>query len=75
MLQTLEFSLVMGLTKIIDRSDSMSVNNILLVLGSLVVASITWLLVTVSELSGDVKVIKYQVNQNSDDLKILTAKE
>jgi hypothetical protein len=53
----------------------MSVNNILLVLGSLVVASITWLLVTVSELSGDVKVIKYQVNQNSDDLKILTAKE
>jgi hypothetical protein len=75
MLQTLEFSLVMGLTKIIDRSDSMSVNNILLVLGSLVVASITWLLVTVSELSGDVKVIKYQVNQNSEDLKILTAKE
>ena len=66
---------VMDLTKIIDRSDSMSVNNILLVLGSLVVASITWLLVTVSELSGDVKVIKYQVNQNSDDLKILTAKE
>ena len=75
MLQILEFSLVMGLKKIIDRSDSMSVNNILLVLGSLVVASITWLLVTVSELSGDVKVIKFQVNQNSDDLKILTAKE
>jgi len=65
----------MDLTKIINRSDSMSVNNILLVLGSLVVASITWLLVTVSELSGDVKVIKFQVNQNSDDLKILTAKE
>jgi hypothetical protein len=54
---------------------NMSVNNILLVLGSLVVASITWLLVTVSELSGDVKVIKYQVNQNSEDLKFLTAKE
>ena len=54
---------------------NMSVNNILLVLGSLVVASITWLLVTVSELSGDVKVIKYQENQNSEDLKILTAKE
>ena len=53
----------------------MSVNNILLVLGSLVVASITWLLVTVSELSGDIKVIKFQVNQNSEDLKILTAKE
>ena len=74
-LQILEFMSVMDLTKIINRSDSMSVNNILLVLGSLVVASITWLLVTVSELSGDVKVIKYQVNQNSDDLKILTAKE
>jgi len=53
----------------------MNINNILLVLGSLVVASITWLLVTVSELSGDVKVIKYQVSQNSEDLKILTAKE
>jgi|TARA_R110002020_G_scaffold192883_1_gene393099 hypothetical protein len=54
---------------------NMSVNNILLVIGSLVVGSITWLLVTVSELSGDVKVIRYQVNQNSEDLKILTAKE
>jgi len=53
----------------------MAVNNILLVIGSLVVGSITWLLITVSELSGDVKVIKYQVNQNSEDLKILTAKE
>ena len=74
-LQILEFMSVMDLTKIINRSDSMSVNNILLVLGSLVVASITWLIVTVSELSGDVKVIKFQVNQNSDDLKILTAKE
>ena len=55
--------------------NNMSVNNILLVIGSLVVGSITWLLVTVSELSGDVKVIKYQVNQNSEDLKILTAKQ
>jgi len=53
----------------------MSINNILLVLGSLVVASITWLLVNVSELSGDVKVIKFQVKQNSEDLKSLTAKE
>ena len=53
----------------------MAVNNILLVLGSLVVASITWLLVTVSELSGDVKVIKFQVKQNSEDLKSLAAKE
>ena len=54
---------------------NLSVNNILLGIGSLVVGSITWLLVTVSELSGDVKVIRYQVNQNSEDLKILTAKE
>ena len=54
---------------------NMSVNNILLIIGSLVVGSITWLLITVSELSGDIKVIKYQVNQNSEDLKILTAKE
>ena len=53
----------------------MSVNNILLVIGSLVIGSITWLLITVSDLSGDIKVIKYQVNQNSEDLKILTAKE
>ncbi len=53
----------------------MSVNNILLVIGSLVIGSVTWLLITVSELSGDVKVIKYQVNQNSEDLKILTAKK
>jgi hypothetical protein len=53
----------------------MAVNNILLVLGSLVVGSITWLLVNVSELSGDVKVIKFQVKQNSEDLKSLTAKE
>tara|TARA_Y100001951_G_scaffold92518_1_gene87343 strand:- start:347 stop:523 length:177 start_codon:yes stop_codon:yes gene_type:complete len=50
----------------------MSVNNILLVVGSLVVASISWLLVTVSELSGDVKVIKFQVNQNSEKLNSLT---
>ena len=55
--------------------NNMAVNNILLVIGSLVVGSITWLLITVSELSGDVKVIKYQVNQNSEDLKILTAKK
>ena len=50
----------------------MSINNILLVVGSLVVASISWLLVTVSELSGDVKVIKFQVNQNSETLNSLT---
>jgi len=55
----------------------MSVNSILLVFGSffsLIVASTTWLLVTVSDLSGDVKVIKFQVKQNSEDLKSLTAK-
>ena len=50
----------------------MSVNNILLVVGALVIASISWLLVTVSELSGDVKVIKFQVNQNSEKLSSLT---
>jgi hypothetical protein len=50
---------------------SMSVNNILLVVGSLIIASISWLLITVSELSGDVKVIKFQVNQNSDILSSL----
>ena len=50
----------------------MSINNILLVVGSLVVAIISWLLVTVSELSGDVKVIKFQVNQNSEKLTSLT---
>ena len=50
----------------------MSINNILLVVGSLVIASISWLLVTVSELSGDVKVIKFQVNQNSEKLTSLT---
>ena len=50
----------------------MSVNNILLVVGSLVVGSISWLLLTVSELSGDVKVIRFQVNHNSEQLKILT---
>jgi hypothetical protein len=49
----------------------MSVNNILLVFGSLFIGSTAWLMVTVSELSGDVKVIKYQVSANSEDLKEL----
>ena len=53
----------------------MSVNNILLVLGSLVIASITWLLITVSDLSGDVKVIRFQVGMNSEDLKVLKARD
>jgi len=50
---------------------TMSINNILLVVGSLIIASISWLLLTVSELSGDVKVIKFQVEQNSDKLSEL----
>ena len=50
----------------------MSVNNVLLVVGSLIVASVSWLLINVSELSGDVKVIKFQVNQNSKVLNSLT---
>ena len=49
-----------------------SPQNILLVVGGLVIASISWLMVTVSELSGDVKVIKFQVNQNSKKLNHLT---
>ncbi len=48
-----------------------SPQNILLVVGGLVIARISWLMVTVSELSGDVKVIKFQVNQNSEKLKQL----
>mgnify|MGYP001192216106 CR=1 FL=1 len=48
-----------------------SPQNILLVVGGLVIASISWLMVTVSELSGDVKVIKFQVNQNSEKLNQL----
>ena len=48
-----------------------SPSNILLVVGGLVIASISWLMVTVSELSGDVKVIKFQVNQNSEKLNQL----
>ena len=51
---------------------TMSINNILLVVGSLMIGSISWLTLTVSELSGDVKVIKFQVNQNSEKLSTLT---
>jgi hypothetical protein len=51
---------------------TMSINNILLVVGSLMIGSISWLMLTVSELSGDVKVIKFQVNQNSEKLSTLT---
>jgi len=53
----------------------MSINNILLVFGSLFIGSTAWLMITVSELSGDVKLIKYQVNANSEDLKVLKARE
>jgi len=53
---------------------SMNINNVLLVVGSLIVASVSWLLVNVSELSGDVKVIKFQVNQNSEKLSSLAMK-
>ena len=49
-----------------------SPQNILLVVGGLVIASISWLMITVSELSGDIKVIKFQVNQNSEKLNHLT---
>ena len=47
---------------------NMSVNNILLVFGSVFIGATAWLMITVSELSGDVKVIKYQVSANSEDL-------
>jgi len=55
--------------------NTMSVNNIILVFGSLFIGSTAWLMITVSDLSGDVKVIRYQVNQNSEDLKVLKARE
>ena len=55
--------------------NSMSVNNILLVFGSVFIGATAWLMITVSDLSGDVKVIRYQVNQNSEDLKVLKARE
>jgi|TARA_R110002051_G_scaffold292782_1_gene357686 hypothetical protein len=53
----------------------MSVNNILLVFGSLYISSTAWLMITVSDLLGDVKVIRFQVSQNSQDLKDLKARE
>ena len=55
--------------------NNMSVNNILLVFGSVFIGAIAWLMITVSELSGDVKVIKYQVSANSEDLEVLKARE
>ena len=54
---------------------NMSVNNFLLVFGSVFIGAIAWLMITVSELSGDVKVIKYQVSANSEDLEVLKARE
>jgi len=55
--------------------NNMSVNNILLVFGSVFIGATAWLMITVSELSGDVKVIKYQVSANSEDLEVLKARE
>ena len=55
--------------------NNMSVNNILLVFGSVSIGATAWLMITVSELSGDVKVIKYQVSANSADLKELKGRE
>ena len=60
----------------------MSINNILLVFGSLFIGSTAWLMITVSESSGDIKVIRFQVNQiesqvniNGTDIKELKARE
>jgi len=39
------------------------------------IGAITWLLITVSNLSGDVQLIKFQVNQNRNHLETLMAKE
>ena len=55
--------------------NNMSVNNILLIFGSVFIGATAWLMITVSELSGDVKVIKYQVSANSEDLEVLKARE
>ena len=55
----------------------MDINAILFVFGSfftLIVGSTTWLLFQVSNMSGDVKVIKFQVNQHTNVLKTLTEK-
>jgi len=53
----------------------MNTNSLILSVGGILIGSITWLLITVSDLSGDVKLIKFQVNQNRNSLETLMAKE
>ena len=53
----------------------MNTNSLILSVGGILIGAITWLLITVSDLSGDVKLIKFQVNQNRNSLETLMAKE
>jgi hypothetical protein len=53
----------------------MNTNSLILSVGGILIGSITWLLITVSNLSGDVKLIKFQVDQNRNSLETLIAKE
>ncbi len=53
----------------------MNTNSLILSVGGILIGSITWLLITVSNLSGDVQLIKFQVNQNRNSLETLMAKE
>jgi len=53
----------------------MLTNEIVVIVGGVLIASIGWLLITVSDLSGDVQLIKFQVNQNRNHLETLMAKE
>jgi|TARA_Y100000296_G_scaffold81696_1_gene109380 hypothetical protein len=52
----------------------MITNEIVVIVGGVLIASIAWLLITVSALSGDVQLIKFQVNQNSEHLEVLMDK-
>jgi len=53
--------------------NQMNTNSVVLSVGGILIASITWLLVNVSALSGDVKLIKFQVGQNRNHLETLMA--
>tara|TARA_R100000750_G_scaffold20915_1_gene13653 strand:+ start:491 stop:652 length:162 start_codon:yes stop_codon:yes gene_type:complete len=53
----------------------MNTNSLILSVGGILIGAITWLLITVSNLSGDVQLIKFQVNQNRNHLETLMAKE
>jgi len=53
----------------------MNTNSLILSVGGILIGAITWLLITVSNLSGDVQLIKFQVNQNRNHLETLKAKE